>query len=208
MTNRTIDIKRVEVNPTEPVSLDEVKDKLIITSTDDDDLLTDLIISCRKMIENSCNISLVPKTITWFVDLSKEWEFPYGPVTGLLSVQTRTGGEGSGPGTYATLESGWTTDGDEFLSFIPSDVSGFNPGRPFTGHFEWGPYASTNSRNWTRYKLVYTAGYTQVPQDLIDAIIAQVAYEYENRGERNDSNNGICSAAENKAASHRRKLWF
>lgn len=210
--NRIIDIKREELNAVEPVSLDEVKRALIIdiTNTTDDDLLTDLITSCRRMVENSCNISIVSKTVTFTADLSKEWELPYGPVTGLQAVTTRQGNEGSGPGVYATLDSGWTTDGDEYLQFSPAAPNGFNPGVPFTGHFQWGPYASTQSSYCYRYRIVYTAGYRWCPADLVAAIVKQIAYDYEHRGNElvKVSERGLCPEAEALAAPFRRKLWF
>lgn len=207
MSNRIIDIKRVESSPTEPVTLTEVKAHLIITSTDDDTLLTALITQCRKAIEEYCAISIVSKTITMTADLCKEWELPYGPVTGIQSVQTRTGGEGSGPGVYATQESGWTTDGEEFLTFAPTTAGTFNPGAPFTGHFQWGPYASPYGSTFMRYKIVYTAGYSTVPQALNLAIMNEIAFRYELRG--NEMNfDGICFPARAIADPYKRNLWF
>lgn len=205
--NRIIDIKRVESNPVEPVSLDEVKAHLVITSTDDDDLLTDLICYSRKAVEEYCAVSLVPKTITLVADLSKEWELPYGPVTGIQAVQTRTGGEGSGPGVYATKESGWTTDGSDFLSFAPAEAGGFNPGAPFTGHFQWGPYASPYGCTVSRYKIIYTAGYSTPPGPLVLAIMNEIAWRYELRGSE-QVGDGICYQSRTLANPFKRQLWF
>jgi Phage gp6-like head-tail connector protein len=209
MSNRIIDIKRVESSPTEPLDLTQVKAHLIITSTDDDTLLTALITQCRKAVEEYCAISIVAKTVTMTADLCKEWELPYGPVTGIQSVATRTGGEGSGPGVYATQNSGWTTDGEEFLSFSPAIAGGFNPGAPFTGFFQWGPYASPHGRGYNRYKIVYTAGYSTVPEPLKLAILNEIAYRYEKRGEARDPNDmGICLFARVIADPYKRLLWF
>lgn len=205
MANRIIDIKRTESSPTEPVTLTQVKAHLIITSTDDDTLLTALITSCRKAIEEYCALSIVPKTITLIADLCKEWELPYGPATGILQVSTRTGSEGSGPGTYQTQTSGWTTDGDEFLSFSPSNAGGFNPGSPFRGFFQWGPYASPYAYGENRYKIIYTAGYSTVPDLLKLAILNEITFRYENRGEQTE---GICFAARTIADPLKRQLWF
>lgn len=208
--NRLIDIKRVESNPTEPVTLAEAKKKLIIDFTDDDAEITRLITSCRKAVENSCHISLVPQTITMYADLCKEWELPYGPVTGILGVATRTGTEGSGPGTYATQIAGWSTEGEEFLSFNPVGGGGFNPGVPFTGYFQWGPYASGHGDYpGNRYRIIYTAGYATVPGDLKDAILMQIVHDYENRGDVDlNESRGLCIEAENYAAPYRRLIWF
>lgn len=207
MSNRIIDVKRVESSPTEPVTLAQVKSHLIITVTDDDTMLTALITSCRKAIEEYCAISIVVKTVTLIADLCKEWELPYGPVTGIQGVSTRTGSEGSGPGTYATQTSGWTTDGNEFVSFIPSGVGGFNPGTPFTGYFQWGPYVSERGYPCTRYKIIYTSGYSTVPEPLKLAILNEIAFRYERRGETGEFD-GICLNARMIAGPFQRKLWF
>lgn len=207
MSNRIIDIKRVESSPTEPLILAQVKAHLIITFTDDDTLLTALITSCRKAIEEYCAISIVTKNVTLIADLCKEWELPYGPVTGLQGVFTRTGTEGSGPGTYATQTSGWTTEGEEFLSFVPFGPYGFNPGVPFTGFFQWGPYATYPSFPYNRYKIVYTAGYGTVPEPLKLAILNEIAFRYERRGETGEFE-GICLTARMIAGPFQRKLWF
>jgi hypothetical protein len=214
--NLIIDCKRVESNPTEPVTGQEIKDHLIITSSDDDALLARMNIQCRKAIEDYCNISIVTKTITLIADLYKDWELPYGPVTGSLGVETRTGTDGSGPGQYSTLTSGWTTDGNEFLTFQPPKIGNFNPGAPFVGYFQWGPYA-TPSRPQSyvnRYKITYTAGYSPVPDGLKLAILNEIAYRYENRG--GDPNlrasaftqQGVCEPARILADPYNRMLWI
>lgn len=207
MSNRIIDIKRVESSPTEPVTLAQVKSHLIITSTDDDTMLTALITQCRQAIEEYCALSIVPKTITLIADLCKEWELPYGPVTGIQGVATRTGTEGSGPGTYATATTGWSYEGQEFLTFIPSGAGGFNPGEPFRGYFQWGPYASPYGQvPYNRYRIIYTAGYATVPDGLKLAILNELSFRYENRG--NVAMTGICEAAQILANPYQRKLWF
>lgn len=206
-SNRIIDVKKVESSPAEPLTLTQVKAHLIITSTDDDTMLTALITQCRIAVEEYCAISVVSKTITLIADLCREWELPYGPVTGIQSVATRTGGEGSGPGVYATQDSGWTTDGSEFLSFCPAPAGGFNPGVPFTGYFQWGPYASPFGFRGNRYKIIYTAGYSTVPELLKLAILNEISFRYENRGDMKDFD-GICFAAQTIADPFKRKLWF
>lgn len=206
MSNRIIDIKRVESSPTEPLTLTQVKAHLIITATDDDTLLTALITSCRRVIEEYCAISIVTKTVTLIADLCREWELPYGPVTTVTSVSTRTGSSGSGPATYQAQTSGWETEGSDFLSFIPGGEGWFNPGVPFRGYFQWGPYASPYGYGFNRYKIVYTAGYATVPEPLKLAILNEIAYRYEHRGEGELT--GICDAARVISGPFRRELWF
>jgi Phage gp6-like head-tail connector protein len=207
--NRIIDIGRAESSPTEPVTLAQVKAQLIISFTDDDTLLTSLITQARKAIENYCAVSMAYQTITLIADLFNEWELPYGPVNGILGVSTRTGTEGSGPGTYATAATGWSEDGGNFKTFIPAGGGGFNPGAPFVGYFQWGPDASWYGQNpGNRYRIIYTAGpYT--PDDLKLAVLNEIAYRYENRGNVSDKLiTGICEAAQVLAFPYKRNLWF
>lgn len=204
-SNRIINCPKVENNPTEPVTLAEAKAQLIIGFSDDDAFITALITQCRQAIEEYCAISIVPKQITLTADLYKEWELPYGPVTGIVSVQTRIGNEGSGPGTYQTQESGWSTDGSQFLNFSPAAPVGFNPGVPFTGHDQWGDYASPYGNACNRYRIVYNAGYDVVPGNLKLAILQELVFRYENRG---NQQTGVCEAAQVIANPFRRGLWF
>jgi uncharacterized phiE125 gp8 family phage protein len=197
MRNNIIDIKRTESSPTEPCTLAEAKLQAVVTYSDDDTLITALITKARKMIENYCNVSIVAQTVTMIADLYNEWELPYGPVTAITGVQTRTGTEGSGPATYATQTAGWSSDGVEFLSFRPSDMGAFNPSVPYTGNDFRGP--------GNRYKLIYTTGYSPVPNDLKQAVLVQIVWLYEHRGEEKDEK--ICEAALVYAEPYLRKLW-
>lgn len=204
--NNIVDISRSESSPTEPCTLAEAKAQCIVTYSDDDTLITALITKARKMIENYCNISIVAQSIIMIADLYNEWELPYGPVTGITGVATRTGTEGSGPGSYATATSGWSTDGVKFLTFIPQGAGGFNPGIPFTGYFQWGPFASPYGQSpGNRYKISYTTGYSPVPDDLKQAVLIQLNFLYENRGE--DVNIVVCDEARILAEPYCRKLW-
>ncbi len=196
MKNNYIDIKRVELNPLEPVSLDEAKKQCIIDFTDDDSFIDGLITIARKAVENYCNISIAAKTITLVADLFNEWELPYGPVTGIQSVQTRTSTQGSGLPTYTTLTSGWGLDGTEFLTFIPASGIDAIGNYPIATNFGVSPY---------RYKIQYTAGWPDCPEDLRQAILVELAYRYENRGDL--ANPGICEAARVLADPYIRLLW-
>lgn len=89
----------------EPVSLQEVKDWLNITYSDDDARLTALIGQCRDGVEMYCHISMVSKTITLDADLFRETELPYGPVASITNVMLRNGS------TYEA-QTGYVTTGD------------------------------------------------------------------------------------------------
>lgn len=207
--NLIIDIKKVETG-IEPVTLADAKNFLNVTSTDDDALITTLCTSCRHAVEQACNISIIAKLITLVADWVKEWELPLGPITGIQSVMIRTGNSGSGIASYETQVSGWGVDGGDFQTFAPAEITSFNPGDPFRGYFQWGPYASTQGACGRRYKIIYTAGYTTVPAQLKQAILSQIAHDYENRGDVDisDMSRNLCLEAEKKAAPYRRDLWF
>ena len=202
MKNNIIDIKRVETTTTEPVTLTEVKEHLLVTFSDDDTLLTSMITQARTKIEDWCNVSIIAKTVTMIADLYNEWELPYGPVIGIQGVQTRTTTQGSGLPTYETLTSGWGVDGVDFLTFDP-----------FFSNTEWNMPADVwlqgGDLNY-RYKLIYTVGYNPVPVDLKLAILNEIAFRYENRGEGSTvlSAPGICQAAAVLAQAYKRISWL
>lgn len=212
MKNNIIDIRRTPLTPVEIITLTEAKAQCVVTYSDDDTLISGLITKATKHIENHCNISIQPYTVVMTADLYKEYELPWGPVTGLLGVQTRTGTEGSGPGTYATQETGWSTDGVQFMTFAPAGATGFNLGAPFTGFFQWGPFASPYGQPpVNRYRITYTTGWASPPDDLKQAILQQIAWLYEHRGEEDaskyDWSPGVCPSALILSDPYRRQLW-
>jgi uncharacterized phiE125 gp8 family phage protein len=83
MLNTIKDIKNRQAESiTEPVTLAQVKEWLIIdtVNTDDDALLTRLITEVRQAIEKKTKLSLVERTITVTVDLVREFKLPHGPI--------------------------------------------------------------------------------------------------------------------------------
>jgi Phage gp6-like head-tail connector protein len=183
MSNQVISIDRSESSPTEPVTPVEAKAHLILTTTDDDTLLTSLITRCRKAVENFCHISIARQQITAVVVFDSESELPYGPVTDIISVGTSQSNTGSGPVGYDTATSGWQTDGGGFKTF--------------------------DGGCSLRYRIVYMAGYTVVPEDLKLAVLNEIAFRYENRGEANDLHEtGICAATRMLALPYKRMLWI
>lgn len=162
----------------EPVSLVEAKAQLRVTFTDDDLEIYRLITKARQAIENYCNISIVTKRITLMAKFHDTWDLPFGPVTGLESVQTRISQTGSGPVSYETATTNWEVDGDRF------DPAGC-----------------------IRYKIVYTTGFSSCPEDLKQAILAQISYLYENRGV-DASEIGIVQQALDLAAPYKKMLWI
>lgn len=174
MLNTIKDIKnRQATSVTEPVTLAEVKAWLIIdtVNTDDDALLTRLISQARVAIENKTKLSLVKRTITVTVDLTREFKLPYGPVRSIDTVIWRQGTNGDGTPDNITLTAeDYTTDGEDF-KVIRSSKCG-------------------------RHKITHTTGYGEdedidyenpTPEDLKTGILMEISYRYEHRGDETNT---------------------
>ena len=172
MLNTIKDIKNRQAESiTEPVTLSQVKEWLIIdtVNTDDDALLTRLITEVRQAIEKKTKLSLVALTVTVTVDLVREFKLPHGPIRGITAVIYRKGTNSNGTPDNETLTvEDYTTDGEDF-KVLKSKYCG-------------------------RHKLSYTAGFgadeeiaynNPIPEDLQKAILSQIAFAYENRGDSN-----------------------
>ena len=141
---------------TELLELADVTDSMRITFGDDDAVLTSLIKSARQAIEKHCGISIGTQTITSIIDLNswEEIEIPFGPVQSITSVHVKTD---FAEFTAAIASEDYDSDGVDFSTFTP-----FTSGR---------------------WKLVYQAGYTELPDDLKNYWIRLVSWYYENRGD-------------------------
>jgi hypothetical protein len=171
-----IKVTRVSEQGAEPVTLTEAKTQCRVTFSDDDTELTAMITRARKFIENYCNISIVLQTIRVLADACGCWELPYGPIVGITSVESPSLNQGSGPKAYTTSTEDWWVDG---------------------GLFDAGTYSDARTR------VTYTAG-NYCPDDLKAAILAQVAWLYEHRGEEE----GMGSDEALELAAPFRKLWL
>lgn len=177
------DIYEQELAVTEPVTIVQAKAQCRVDFTDDDAFITGLLTSCRQTIEKFCNISLVIKTITLTLDLIAPVEIPYGPVQSITSFVDNQSNV-IDPGTYMIA-------GVKFQKLVPLNFSF---------------YAAT---------MVYQAGYDGtkfvVEQNIILAILNEISFRYENRGEASDSrksvNPGICEAARILAGPYQRAAW-
>jgi uncharacterized phiE125 gp8 family phage protein len=168
---------------TEPVGLDtDVKPHLNIDHTDDDTLLTALISKCRKAIENYTGVSLTTHTVVVTADLCEEIELPHGPINAITTVKVRTGTDIAGAATYDTLTAAndYTLDGDDFKRLC--------------------------SNREGRHVITYTTKALSEMDDLKLALLNEIAYRYEHKGDEID-NSGICVAAMNLANPYRRMTW-
>lgn len=181
---------------TEPITLAEAKTHLRVTFTDDDVEIYRMISRARRYMENYCNISIVQQRIQVVANICGCWDLPYGPVIEVESVENRELYNGSGPLVYVPSEQEWSVDAGNFLSNgYPRQIS-------------------TRDRFYpdNRTRITYTAGMESCPDDLKAAILAEIAYRYENRGDENrqyvSDIPGICPAAQALAAPYRVLRWI
>ena len=87
MINSEFQIEILTDLTTEPVTLQEAKDYMRISSESENDLIEELITSARERIEKYTGLSLGLKTLKayWFY-FHVAAEIPYGPVTAINSV--------------------------------------------------------------------------------------------------------------------------
>lgn len=179
----------------EPVSLAEAKAHLFIESsfTTDDTYLTALITQARNAVENFCNISIQNKinTLTCSIQSNagpykKDWdrgffnnipynndwfELPYGPIKYVLSVT------GVDQNTVTNLAAGV----DYFIQGAQFKDIQFN-------------------NSLLNFIIVYQTGWPVIPPGLKLAILNEIAFRYENRGDNTNryaqQNVGLCEASE------------
>jgi len=187
---------------TEPVTLAEAKAQCIVTHNEDDDYFTDMLIpACRAVLENYCHISLVEKTVTVALRIENNistrfsnnyrspedeeniFELPYGPIKELLSVTQKTSGGGL---QTLTENEDFSLTGTQFKSMTMNAACAL--------------------------LIVYTSGYQNaIPKDLKLAILNEIAFRYEKRGDEGKRYNadqpGVCAASQVLADKYRRIVW-
>ena len=168
---------------TEPVTLVQAKAQCRVDFTDDDTLITSLLTQCRRVIEQYTSRSLINKTVSLPLDLLTPVELPYGPVLASPApILTDNQGNTVDPTTYFLR-------GVQFPRLVPNG--------------QW-YYGAT---------LAYSTGYgTGAPEpDLCLAILHEIAFRYELRGDAVDTrkgvNPGISESARALAAPYIRSAW-
>lgn len=140
-----------------PITLAEAKRHLVVTFDDDDSYITELITQCIRSVEKETGTCIQPQTVFVLADIIKEFQLPCGPITSFTSAEIKTG-----INVYAALtqDTGFEIDSDlQFARFIP---------------YQFG-----------RMKLTYDAGYgADIPEDLKLAVLNEIAFRYENRGDQ------------------------
>jgi uncharacterized phiE125 gp8 family phage protein len=163
------------------IPLSDVKSHLYITHSDDDTYLESLIGKSRRMIEHYTNRAIGSQTRLWTADLDWgcEYKFPGNPVVSVTSVTLKD--------DINSYEAQTVNDDYEI------EDGGDKLFRCFTSG---------------RYKITFTCGYTSatLPSDLKQAILCQIAYLYENRG--NVQANGLSDIAKNLADGYKDYSWM
>lgn len=180
-TNNIWDVDFTETGA-EPVTLAQAKAHLRVDFTDDDAYITALLTVGRMSIEGYTYLSLIQKNLIVTCDMLKDLELPYGPIL---------------------------SDND---SIILTDADG-DTVDPTTYQITGVSFKTISSltQKYFRATLQYSAGYTAVPMLLQQAILNEIAFRYENRGDSADTrksvNPGICEAAQVLAEPYQRLTW-
>lgn len=161
-------IKDIQRTPaaslTEPLTRAEAKTWCIITHTDDDTLIDRLIKVARTQVENKTRRSLVEYTVVLQVQINGPFTLPWGPVRSITNIERRDGYREDDPDWETLTTADYRLDGS-VLSGIRCAV----------------------------YRITYVVGHTgdagsyPNPASLKDAVGAQVAFLYENRGDNNNA---------------------
>lgn len=151
----------------ELITTAEAKAHLQISFTDDDTLIGSLISAVRSDVERFCGISIGSQTRVWTYDFDGcEWPVPYGPVITITSIVRK-----QSAGDYSetlTVDDDYDLDGQQNKT-----IKVFGGGR---------------------CNVTYTCGYTSLPESLKLGMLEEIAYRYENRGDK-EVKNGFSDVA-------------
>jgi uncharacterized phiE125 gp8 family phage protein len=180
---------------TEPVTSTEAKLFCKVTGTAEDDLFTILIKSARQALEEYTQSSFGEKTIyaTW-VTMPEDYlfELPYGPI---ISVNKVYWIDEEGTEEEATLNSDYWVYGDQDAVVKLST------------------YWTAGLKATSTVRIEYTAGYGNagtetLPSPLKQAILKQIATDYDMREDLGTSLTVLDNNSKKLASPYRKKLWF
>ena len=144
---------------TDVLSTADAKAWMKVDTSADDSLIADLVAEVIDVVEQTYSFQLIEKTVTAEWEMyAKRVDLPLFPVQSLSSVKTITN-----EGTETTL-----TAGSDF--YLQGDTLIFN-----TLHDYSEPYQRL------RLKVVYTAGYTSIPNGIKIGLKKAVLSSYEDR---------------------------
>jgi uncharacterized phiE125 gp8 family phage protein len=164
---------------TEPVSIDDVKEQLVIGDYDDDQLLSRLIVTARTVLERRSWGAFINQTLTTRVDNGWPPQFwlPRWPLSSVTSIAYLDGNGDSQ--TLATSE--YTVDANT------------RPGRVVPAYSAtWPTVRSVENSISVTYVAGHGSSAADVPEPIKDAIILYVGFMYANR-------DGGCAGDEEEA---------
>lgn len=149
---------KITTDCAEVATLTEAKNFLKVTGNQDDNLITEMITGARQSLEKFTGASFGEKTIeVLFTSWEGFYRLPYGPVIEVEKVERIYA-----DGTVSELETGDFTVRDDKVYVV-----------------EW-----YTTRELVGVQVTYTAGYNDddpLPSDLKQAVLKQIAYNYDNR---------------------------
>lgn len=162
---------------TDVLSTADAKSWMKVDTSADDSLIADLVAEVIDVVEETYSFQLIEKTVTaeW-ESYGKRVDLPLFPAQSVASVKTI-----NNQGTETTL-----TAGDDY--YLQGDTLIFNS-----------IYAYENTFERIRLKVVYTAGYTSIPNGIILGLKKAVLSNYE---DRQDLVEGGVSELPNGSKSH------
>lgn len=165
----------------EPVTLAEAKKHCRVDFTDDDDYLSSLISQCRAAIENYCHISIVTKTVT-FTAVNKDFpsQFPYSYYQYTRTELMLYGINYSGG--WFTLPYGPFKAIVSVTKVSATDIIVLAEGTDF--FLRGTAFKQMRINGWSDNVLVvYYAGYDTIPYDLKRAVLEEISFRYDQRGD-------------------------
>lgn len=156
----------------EPVTLAEAKSHLRVDITDEDSLITNLIVAARRLIESLTDLKLINQTWKLVRDDypdDDELKIPVGPLSSVVSIKT-TDGDGNEE-TFSSSE--YIVDADSLLGrIVLKDGS------------DW-PSPDAGLQEINAVEVTFVAGHgteaSDVPEELKLAVKMLVGHWYENR---------------------------
>jgi uncharacterized phiE125 gp8 family phage protein len=149
----------------EPITTQEAKDHLRITTTDDDTLISAMIVAVREYVENVTSRALITQTWDIFYDQFAEVELPKPPLQSITTIKYI-----DTDGVQQTVSASvYTVDTDS------------DPGRVYLAYNQsWPGIRGINHA----VEIRIVAGYgtaSAVPQPIKHAMLLMIGHLYENR---------------------------
>ena len=141
------------------IVLDDVKNYLRITTTDEDNLITAMITAAVDKAETITNRALSVRTCELYLDIVQSFEIPKPPFTSLTSIEIKSGDN------YVAFDGYLLDDKSEPAKVIINDYFAVDCGE--------------NAINCL--KVDYECGYSEIPEQIKIWIYSTVATMYENR---------------------------